>query len=458
MEQSPTPGTTTMGSSELRPKLSHRPLNIPNLVPNPKKRNRSQTNPIAMNLAAPAPDSGVVGVSRRKVLRELALEGDLFGQDGNVTLDPIFLRDACDCSQCVDQSTQQREFLFADIPTNIKATSRGLDAESRWNVAWENDIPGYSGHVSKYSPAQVKRLAKKNPHPIEDILSTLPRFPWTRDSIKSYITKTKHADFMNDQIALARVIRGLHRDGLAFLTNVPSDPEALGQIVERIGPLRHTFYGNTWEVRSVVNANNVAYTSKHLGFHMDLLYMDLPPAFQFLHCIQNSCSGGESRFVDTWKAVEILRETQPQHIASMKAGNVSFHYHNDGHHYRRTTRLLREANSSRTTKHFPVVSWSPPFMSGIAMNPTGEVPRSFMEASKAFAETLEREDLVFEMKMEEGTCVIFDNTRVLHARNAFDTNDGQRWLRGAYLDRCDFNSRLKMLGLEIEELEKREKE
>jgi len=47
-----------------------------------------------------------------------------------------------------------------------------------------------------------------------------------------------------------------------------------------------------------------------------------------------------------------------------------------------------------------------------------------------------------EEKMESGTCVIFDNLRVVHSRNAFDLNGGgKRWLKGAYLNKQDFLSK-----------------
>jgi gamma-butyrobetaine dioxygenase len=42
----------------------------------------------------------------------------------------------------------------------------------------------------------------------------------------------------------------------------------------------------TFEVRSVPNPINVAYSTIHLDFHMDLVYYESPPGIQFLHCMQ----------------------------------------------------------------------------------------------------------------------------------------------------------------------------
>ena len=46
-----------------------------------------------------------------------------------------------------------------------------------------------------------------------------------------------------------------------------------------------------------------------------------------------------------------------------------------------------------------------------------------------------------------GECVLFDNRRVLHARKAFDVGDmgKERWLRGAYVDRDPYESKMRLL-------------
>ena len=45
-----------------------------------------------------------------------------------------------------------------------------------------------------------------------------------------------------------------------------------------------------------------------------------------------------------------------------------------------------------------------------------------------------------------GDMVIFDNRRLLHARDAFDVGQGgRRWLQGCYLERDEARSRLRML-------------
>ena len=252
---------------------------------------------------------------------------------------------------------------------------------------------------------------------------------------------------MNKSSVLAKAIQLLVKDGLLFLSGVPKDPESVGRIAERIGPIRNTFYGRTWDVRSVPNAKNVAYTNQYLGFHMDLLYMNEPPGFQLLHCIENSCSGGESRFADTFKAFDILMRDWESVYDLLGKPVFQHEYSNDGHYYTCTKPFVQTFKSlgslprwvnggeSDITRKIRRIHWSPPFLGAVHLKST-EL-RRVHAALKEFSKILEQPETVVERKMEPGTCVVFDNLRVVHARNSFDVNSGKRWLRGAYVDAQD---------------------
>ena len=94
-------------------------------------------------------------------------------------------------------------------------------------------------------------------------------------AVKQDIT-FKYEDYMDNQRSLQDLTRRLFQYGIAFISDVPPRPEAVGFIGTRIGALQDTIYGPTWDVRSVPSAKNVANTSDNLGFHMDLLYYKDP--------------------------------------------------------------------------------------------------------------------------------------------------------------------------------------
>jgi gamma-butyrobetaine dioxygenase len=362
-----------------------------------------------------------------RAIDALKMERQLFNSEGKPVIFPILLRDACRCSQCVDPSTRQRNFSFFNIPPNIRAIQEATSPNGDFNIRWENDIPGFSDHISTFSLDElVNVLGGKTPAAVS--ISDM-RTGWDTKSIAENLVQMPYEEYMSNDASLFHAIEALRRYGLAFVTKVPSSPESVGKLVERIGPLRNSFYGSTWDVESKPNADNVAYTHKDLGFHMDLLYMSQVPDFQFLHCIRNTCSGGESRFVDTYQARKIMEAEHPEQCEALQDRKVVYEYQNFGQYYTKRRPVFNRVDG---------VFWSPPFVGRLADKT--QTLKKFLLACETFANILERPNLVYETKMAEDTCVIFQNTRVAHARNAFGVNNGRRWLRGAYLDLQPFLS------------------
>ncbi|MCJ1257441.1 hypothetical protein MMC24_005266 [Lignoscripta atroalba] len=384
----------------------------------------------------------------------------------------IFLRDSCSCSRCVDPSTTQKLFETADIPREIDVQERRQLPDGRLEITWKNDMPGFEDHVSIYSSTFLRKAASYSSR-LRASHNLVKRRLWNTSIMAHENCVIDYKAYLSSTATLHTALKRLQLYGLLFLVDVPSDPTAIEAIANRIGPLRNTFYGSTWDVRSVPSAKNVAYTARDLGFHMDLLYMADPPGVQILHCIKASTQGGESLFSDGFRALEIMKRHFSQLANSFRKYPVTYRYKNSGHWYQ-YTRPSVEYDTIINTDSFgdiykfstnyssgndAAINWSPPFQAPFERD-TGHLRltkngpsrmRLYLAAAKKFKELIERQDAVYETKMQEGTCVIFNNRRVLHARRAFDGNEGERWLRGAYIDTDVFRSRLRVLDEQSEE-------
>lgn len=244
-----------------------------------------------------------------------------------------------------------------------------------------------------------------------------------------------YEDYMNDDVMFTAAMRNLSRLGLIFVKDVPKSREMVEKIATRMGPLRNTFYGSTWDVKSVPEAKNVAYTNQFLGFHMDLMYMNEPPGYQLLHCIENSCDGGESLFADTFRAAHLLKLLWPEEWEALTKRHMGYEYvHEDSIYY--NSRPVFELDRGGPALRY--VNYSPPFQSALPLSLKGEKGAArralFQRALRRFAWSLQRQKSVFQLKLNPGECVIFANRRVVHARNQFNTMSGSRWLAGAYVD------------------------
>ncbi|GKU07666.1 unnamed protein product [Fusarium langsethiae] len=299
---------------------------------------------------------------------------------------------------------------------------------------------------------------------------------------------------MRDDKAVYKLIHQLRTDGLAFITNVPGVEKSVAEIATRIGPVKDTFYGHTWDVRTVPEAINAAYTSNDLGFHTDLLYFYDPPHVQLLHCVQSASSGGASVFADAYKAAVDLFHTDPEAFERLATVPVNYHYNHPDSNVYRTTKPVIDLRPLRLgdrpyasvqayvkdwnklniqnggsgwsdavlVDHMQKINWGPPFLApfsnhqdpmlkdGPSQPPLMELNDKvdkWHEAAFKFNALLQRSEYLYERKMNSGDCVLFDNTRTLHSRRAFEAADvgKPRWLRGTYVDKDSYFSQLRVL-------------
>ncbi|PLB37081.1 putative Gamma-butyrobetaine hydroxylase subfamily [Aspergillus candidus] len=353
------------------------------------------------------------------------------------------LRDVCKCPQCVDPHSKQRNHRTSDISPSIQPR------EIKWNgrvleVKWINDLPGFDeSHTSRYT---WRELTEAHPNDLHST-SGLGRRRQLWD--KAVMEKRQHwvsfNKYMNDEPKFSVAMRQLASQGLIFVKGIPDSREMVERIATRMGPLRNTFYGSTFDVRTVPNAANIAYTNGFLGFHMDLMYMNEVPGYQLLHCLQNSCDGGESLFADAFCVAEYMRSRHPEEFKVLTNLFLSYEYNHENHVYGNYRRVFETAYPGGPVVH---VNYSPPFQGSLLTSQPLRRPGALdagMAALKVFADLLQKESNIFELKLNPGECVIFENRRIVHARRQFNTATGQRWLAGAYVDEDDLRSRFAVM-------------
>ncbi|KAF2179716.1 Clavaminate synthase-like protein [Zopfia rhizophila CBS 207.26] len=369
--------------------------------------------------------------------------------------DTVFLRDSCTCPRCVDPDSRQKLFQTSDIPQDLEGACRTVvDREKGWmvEVVWKNDIPGYGAeHRTRHSIDWLRR-ALTTELELRGGVRSDERVLWDREKITNNNKWVDYKDYMAEDEVLFDALSHLNKYGLLFLKNVPESEESVVDIAGRIGTLKNTFYGRTWDVKSKPNAENIAYTHQFLGLHMDLLYTSNPPHLQLLHSLRARSPGGESLFSDSFEAAHSLHHSSAFHFRTLCTFPVTYHYHHPTHHYHHTRPTIElfayPKYSEPTNLAIRHINWSPPFQGPFEARIGGEnqtALRNYLAAANAFEKLLSAEENLYEYRLEEGDCVIFDNRRVLHARRAFDASKGERWLKGAYVDDDVFFSKLRVL-------------
>src|SRR5262249_6396311 len=152
----------------------------------------------------------------------------------------------------------------------------------------------------------------------------------------------------------------LLQDGLAFLSDVPDDEGALLATMPLVGRVLETNYGLTFDVRSVAQPENLAYSDLGLGLHTDNPYREPVPGFQALHALLPSREGGESLFADGFALAAHVRAAAPEDFALLTTAPVPFLYRSkDAELYAERPLIQLAASGAVTAVHYNSRSVAP---------------------------------------------------------------------------------------------------
>jgi alpha-ketoglutarate-dependent taurine dioxygenase len=258
-------------------------------------------------------------------------------------------------------------------------------------------------------------------------------------------------DFASERLAQLRAspsarlawLTRLLQEGLAFVRDVPATEAAILEAMPLIGRVLETNYGLTFDVRSVPQPENLAYSDLGLGLHTDNPYREPVPGFQALHALLPSSEGGASLFADGFALAEHLRVTAPDAFAELTRTPVPFLYRSRDAELHAERPLIQLSTSGAVSAiHYNSRSIAP-----LDIAPD-EAPR-FYAAYRRFA--LLMRDVRFQLRtrLGDGTLVVFDNQRTLHGRTAFSSARYPRHLRGCYLSRDSVFSAAALLRREL---------
>jgi gamma-butyrobetaine dioxygenase len=333
---------------------------------------------------------------------------------------PIWLRTNCACEQCRDPRTGQSLFDITDVPADItiaKVTSNSDTVEvvfspdahrSTFTWAWLN-----THSLDGRDSADMRTEAAKRLWHAADLSPNMPEANW--------------AVYVSDTATRARCLEAVLRLGFVVLHGVPMEPGSVLKVVRSFGYVRETNYGTVFDVRVEPDPNNLAFTAVPLSAHTDNPYRDPVPTIQLLHCLQDASAGGDSGLVDGFQAAAKLRAIDAEAFTTLTCTPLTFAFSD------RSTQLsackpLIELNPRGQIRE---VRFSNRHMQPLRLEPAAVV--AFYAAYRRFAELIYEPAAQVTFKLRPGDCMIFDNTRVLHARTAFDAA-GPRHLQGCYAD------------------------
>jgi gamma-butyrobetaine dioxygenase len=358
----------------------------------------------------------------------------------------VWLRDNCRCAQCLDPGTGQKLHDITDIPEDLTVAATEDTGESV-AITYAPD-----GHRSVFSRSWLARHA---PAEDGDQRTEDGKDLWLAADLDPEDPRRRPEGswprYLAEPAERARCLDAVLRQGFVLLHDVPAENGMVLEVAASFGYVRETNYGRLFDVRVEPSPDNLAYTSREILPHTDNPYRDPVPTIQLLHCLRTADDGGDTGLVDGFCAAAALRAADADAFELLTRNPVSFGYQDKGAELQASQPLIELSARGRVR--------------GVRFNnrsalplrlPYAELAR-FYPAYRRWAELLARPERRLNLRLAPGDCLVFDNTRILHARTAFSMsqNSAGRHLQGCYADLDGLASTLAVLrrttGAEREE-------
>jgi gamma-butyrobetaine dioxygenase len=338
-----------------------------------------------------------------------------------------WLRDNCPTS--FDKETRERTYdIFRDDAAPHPASAQ--IAGGALEIVWQG-----SGHLTRHRLDWLSSYAEgQRRHDPAD----LPRRLWYADHYPK-IARFSQPELKQDRTLLRKWAEALLVEGISILTDMPDSDSGLTEAVRLIGQVRPTFFGEYFDVRVHADPINLAYTAKALELHTDVPAEELAPGVQFLHCRANSVDGGDNLILDGAAAAADLRRDNPEDFALLAETEIPFYWEHEGFDIRARQRVIEldhngEISGVTISQHLADVF---------------DLPQKFLDryypAFRRFGRLLQSPRYLVRYRLKAGECVVFDNHRVVHGRDAYTAGSGERYLRGTYVDRGELRSTYRAL-------------
>lgn len=349
---------------------------------------------------------------------------DIDGQ--GVELSPLWLL-ACS-TEAFDLDPTSRQRL--DEPVDVDVDLHVVD---HWADGGFLRAEFSDGHTRRYDVADLRRrILGSDPEapPVPEAWSSLDEMPsidWS-----DIIT--------DDTAALLDVVGEFHRWGCFVITNAPVEPGSLHDIAGRFGRVSATNFGTLFDVESVPQPVDLAYSAVGLAAHTDQPYRRPTPGLQFLHTLRNDAPGGESTVNGGLAAVAALRQEDPAGFDALCDLEVEFRYDVG------TDVVMRRSPVIELDRHGSLrqLRFSPRLDTPPHAHP--DVLAAWFRARRRLAEWCADPAHTIEFKMSAGDVLVVDNHRVLHGCRPFDPAVGHRHLQGCYIDHDGPDSMWRLLN------------
>uniref|UniRef100_A0A1I8MHE3 Trimethyllysine dioxygenase, mitochondrial n=1 Tax=Musca domestica TaxID=7370 RepID=A0A1I8MHE3_MUSDO len=359
-----------------------------------------------------------------------------YGSKGDcLKVDSYWLRDHCRCEKCYNARTSQRLFSLVDMPKDLKAKDvTYLKNDTLLEITW-ND-----GHVSKY---EIDFIVNSQYEKFQEKIKNDKTI--TKWNVATILKNKNELDFkLGDLCTSDKTVKNLMssliRYGLVFIHDVPPNTTMTEMAVRRLFPVMKTLYGEMFTFADVYLHDDITYSNDYIGPHTDNTYFCDAAGLQALHCVVHDGTGGENFFIDGLHVAEELRRRNPKAFEILSTVHVPAYFFDKNERHRFSAPTIRVDPVTKEIVQFRLNLYD---RSVFDVVPQTEMA-GFYESMREFLSIIHDSENWWQLKLNPGTVVIFDNWRLFHGRCAYT---GKRAMTGCFVQRTDFLSKARCEGV-----------
>ncbi len=352
----------------------------------------------------------------------------IFINNGSIKheIHPFWFRERANSKECLDESTQQRLFDPATLDTKIEIDRVTLNNDIL-ELTFKDGI-----NIKLETSSIIKEFSKEDTD-----INSIKKIFW--NSSLNNIKNFEYQDGFSETKEMYYLLNEFYKYGFVIIKNVPIKNNFLVKFANSIGSVRRTNFGEYFNVKSKPNPNDLAYTSLPLAPHTDNPYRKPVPCIQILHCITNEVSGGKSTLVDGFSVCEDLKKNNPNFYNILTDIKIKFKFVDKDVVLENWSELI-QLDKNQNVKQ---VRFSPR-LDYVPILKKDELDLYYSARNK-ISELYNSKKYRIEFKLLSGDLLMIDNHRLLHGRTKFDSNEGDRFLQGCYIEYDSTEGKLRHL-------------
>ena len=338
---------------------------------------------------------------------------------------PFWLRERANGDSFIDKGTQQRLFDPTKLQENIQINNLNLS----------NDYLEISFNDGVYTKLAIENILREFSN--KNDVKHIKKIKW--DSSLKNLNNFEYKDDFFEKEEMLKALINFYEYGFVIFKRVPTKNNFIVKFANSIGSIRRTNFGEFFNVKSKPNPNDLAYTSLPLAPHTDNPYRNPVPCIQILHCIENEVSGGLSTLVDGFTVTEQLKKDFPEYYKILTEIKVRFQFIDQSVVLENWAEMIQldEFGDFKQVRFSPRLDFVPLM--------DKEKLELYYAARKKISKLYNSDKYRIEFKLKPGDLLMMDNYRLLHGRTTYDTNEGNRFLQGCYIDYDSTEGKLKHL-------------